>query len=231
MPGPPESFPFSSVNSVFPSTPRQLAVQPWLSWALGPERAAAGDGVGRLVRDHMTPVRRWGVFVWQVCEKANVVRRWKLQMRQKRSLCSGMSPASSPLRLTVCCSSFLFFSIPASFHRNPGLFLAAKCFPDRGASFYLRSRGVRRRTAVLSPRSFLIIKRPQTSPFHHRPPSNIRDTAFGVSTALTKKKMYGFKKVLYCEKGLTGSVKPPERWKVHPLFIYFISWRRLETEG
>lgn len=129
-----------------------------------------------------------------------------------------------------CLLSFFlsFFSIPASFHRNPGLFLAAECFPDRGASFYLRSRGVRRRTAVLSPRSFLIIKTPQTSSFHHRPPSNIHDTAFGVSTALTKKKMYGFKKVLYCEKRINWVSEAPRKVK-SPSFIHLFHF--LEEAG
>lgn len=104
-------------------------------------------------------------------------------MRQKRSLCSGMSPAHCLL------SFFLFFFFhPRLLSSQPRSFFGGEMFSRPVAPFYLRSGGVRRRTAVLSPRSFLIIKTPQTSPFHHRPPSNIHDTAFGVSTALTKKK-------------------------------------------
>lgn len=128
--------------------------------------------------------------MWQVCEKAKRGSSVKIANEAKmRSLCSGMSPASSPLRLTVCCPSFFsFFSHPRLLSSQPRSFFGGEMFSRPVAPFYLRSRGVRRRTAVLSPRSFLIIKTPQTSPFHHRPPSNIHDTAFGVSTALTKKK-------------------------------------------
>lgn len=151
-------------------------------------------------------------------------------MRQKRSLCSGTSPASSPLRLTVCCPSFfLFFFHPRLLSWQPRSFFGGEMFSRPVVPFYLRSRGDRRRTAVLSPRSFLIIKTPQTSPFHHRPPSNIGDTAFGVSTALTKKnKMYGFKKVLYCEKRINWVSEAPRKVK-SPSFIYLFYF--LEEAG